>query len=225
MTSKPKTVLIVDEDGAARLRTSALLQRHYRVLTAASGEAAITMLTQEDADLLVIDDQLPGISGLELLRIVRENYALPEIVMTSAAGRVETAVHAIKLGAYHFVTKAGDGEELLAVLRNASDHQDLNRQVLALSAQVADTDREDIIRMMVGRELKESIPKVPAKLGDVAGAREMAFADRDQRGRPVIEQRLVSPDGLGPGAGLGRAVAPGERARRRSSRLGDRCRG
>lgn len=145
MTSKLKTVLIVDEDAATRLRAIARLERHYRVLSAVSGEAAVAMLTQEEPDLLVVDEALPGISGLELLRIVRENYALPEIVMMSAAGRVETAVQAIKLGAYHFVTKEDSAEELLAVLRNASDHQDLNRQVLTLSAQVAESDREFIV--------------------------------------------------------------------------------
>jgi two-component system NtrC family response regulator len=145
MSAKPKTVLIVDEDAATRLRAAALLERHYRVLSAASGEAAVAMLTQEEADLLVVDEALPGISGLELLRIVRENYALPEIVMTSADGRVETAVQAIKQGAYHFVIKSESAEELLAVLRNASDHQDLNRQVLALSAQVAESDREFVV--------------------------------------------------------------------------------
>jgi two-component system response regulator PilR (NtrC family) len=142
--AKPKTVLLVDEDAAARLRTTALLQRHYRVLSAPSGEAALALLAQEEADLLIVDADLPGISGLELLRLVRENYALPEVVMTSADGRVDTAVQAIKQGAYHFLQK-GDGEELLSVLRNASDHQDLNRQVLALSAQVAESDREFVV--------------------------------------------------------------------------------
>jgi two-component system NtrC family response regulator len=145
MSTTPKTVLVVDDDGAERARLSGLLQRHYRVLATASGEAAIAMLTQEEADLLVVDEDLPGISGLELLRIVRENYELPEIVMTSASGRVETAVQAIKLGAYHFVARGSEADELLAVLRNASDHQDLNRQVLALSAQVAESDREFVV--------------------------------------------------------------------------------
>jgi DNA-binding NtrC family response regulator len=145
MSTTMKTVLVVDEDSASRLRTGTLLQRHYRVLSAASGEAAVAMLMEEEADLLLVDAALPGISGLELLRIVRENYALPEIVMMSADGRVETAVQAIKLGAYHFVTKDGNAEELLSVLRNASDHQDLNRRVLALSAQVAESDREFIV--------------------------------------------------------------------------------
>ena len=145
MRTKTKTVMVVDGDAATRARAVALLQRHYRILAAASGEAAVAMLAQEEADLLLVDAALPGISGLELLRIIRENYTLPETVMMAAAGRVETAVQAIKLGAYHFVGKEGDGEELLSVLRNAGDHQDLNRQVLALSAQMAESDREFVV--------------------------------------------------------------------------------
>jgi DNA-binding NtrC family response regulator len=129
MSAKPKTLLIVDGDGASRLRLGALLGRHYRTLSAASGEAALAMLGHEEADLLLIDAALPGITGLELLRIVRENYAIAQAVLMAGDGRVETAVQAIKLGAYHFVPKGCDSEELLWVLRNAGDHQDLDRQV------------------------------------------------------------------------------------------------
>ncbi|HEY3382833.1 MAG TPA: sigma-54 dependent transcriptional regulator [Vicinamibacterales bacterium] len=143
--TKLKTVLIVDDDASTRLGFSALIQRQYRVVAVAAGEAAIATLSQEEADILLVDAELPGISGLDLLRIVKENYALPEIVMMSADGRVDTAVQAIKLGAYHFLSKDCHSDELLAVLRNASDHQDLNRQVLALSAQVADSDREFVV--------------------------------------------------------------------------------
>ena len=141
----PKTLLIVDADGGARARAAAELQRHYRVVQAASGEAALAVLSREEADLLLIDAALPGIAGIEVLRIARENYALVEVVMMSASGEVQEAVGAIKEGAYHFLPKSCTPEERLAVLRNASDHQDLNRQVLALSAQVADTDREFVV--------------------------------------------------------------------------------
>ncbi len=207
MSSKPKTVLIVDQDGATRLRTSALLQRHYRVLTAASGEAAVAMLTQEEADLLVVDEELPGISGLELLRIVRENYELPEIVMMSATGRVETAVQAIKLGAYHFVAKGGDGEELLAVLRNASDHQDLNRQVLALSAQVAESDREFVVgpspAMKSVVDLVQRIAKLSATvlvLGESGTGKELVAR--------LIHRQSERPEG--PFLPVNLAAIPGE---------------
>jgi DNA-binding NtrC family response regulator len=145
MTTKPKTVLIVDEDGASRLRLEAALERQYKVLAAPSGEAALALLAQGEADLVLVDAALPGISGLDLLRIVRENYALAQVVLMSGDGRVETAVQAIKQGAYHFLPKGAAAGEVLAILRNASDHQDLDRQVLALSAQVAESDREFVV--------------------------------------------------------------------------------
>jgi DNA-binding NtrC family response regulator len=142
MSAKPKTVLIVDEDGASRLRLGAALERQYKVLSAPSGEAALALLSHEEADLVLVDAALPGINGLDLLRIVRENYALAQVVLMSADGSVETAVQSIKQGAYHFLSKAASSDEVLGILRNASDHQDLDRQVLALSAQVAESDRE-----------------------------------------------------------------------------------
>ncbi len=161
MSTKPKTLVIVDEDGQSRSRLAGLLDRHYRVLTAASGEAALGILSREEADLLLTDAVLPGISGLDLLRIVRENYALVQVVVVSGDGRVETAVQAIKQGAYHFLPKDADGGDLLSVLRHAGAHQDLDRQVLALSAQVADSDREFVVgssRAM--REVVELVQRV-----------------------------------------------------------------
>jgi DNA-binding NtrC family response regulator len=146
MTSKPKTVLIVDGDEGMRDTLTAILKRDYRVLKVASGEAALPILNREDVDLVLLDVRLPGISGFEVLRIVKENYGLVEVIMISAINDVETAVQAIKHGAYHYVTKDFDYDQLRSLVRNASERQDLNRQVMALSAQVADqAEREFIV--------------------------------------------------------------------------------
>ncbi len=146
MTPKPKTVLIVDDDEGMRDTLAAILKREYRVLRVASGEAALPVLNREDVDLLLLDVRLPGISGFEVLRIVKENYSLIEVIMISAINEIETAVQAMKHGAYHYVTKDFDYDQLRSLVRNAGERQDLNRQVLTLSAQVADqTDREFIV--------------------------------------------------------------------------------
>jgi len=143
---KPKTVLIVDDDEGMRDTLSAILKREYRVLRVASGEAAFQILNREDVDLVLLDVRLPGVSGFEVLRIVKENYSLIEVLMISAINDIETAVQAMKHGAYHYVTKDFDYDQLRALVRNASERQDLNRQVLTLSAQVADqTEREFIV--------------------------------------------------------------------------------
>jgi DNA-binding NtrC family response regulator len=146
MSSKPKTVLIVDDDEGMRDTLTAILKREYRVLRVATGEAALPILNREDVDLMLLDVRLPGISGFEVLRIVRENYSLIEVIMISAINDIETAVQAMKHGAYHYITKDFDYDQLRSLVHNAGERQDLNRQVMTLSAQVADqTEREFIV--------------------------------------------------------------------------------
>ena len=167
MTHKPKTVLIVDDDEGMRDTLSAILKREYRVLRVASGEAALPILNKEDVDLMMLDVRLPGISGFDVLRIVKENYSLIEVIMISAISEVEAAVQAIKHGAYHYVTKDFDYDQLRSLVRNASERQDLNRQVMALSAQVADQgEREFIVGPSRGtRDIVDLVHKI-AKLSD-----------------------------------------------------------
>ncbi|MBA3297322.1 MAG: sigma-54-dependent Fis family transcriptional regulator [Acidobacteria bacterium] len=140
-----KTILICDDDPGMRDTLSAILKRDYRVLTVSSGEAALVLLREEDVDLILLDVRLPGISGFDVLRIVRENYGLVECIMISAITEVETAVQAMKQGAYHYITKEFDYDELRSLVRNAFERQDLNRQVITLSAQVAEQGEREFL--------------------------------------------------------------------------------
>jgi two-component system, NtrC family, response regulator AtoC len=165
MTHKPKTVLIVDDDEGMRDTLTAILKRDYRVLRVSNGEAALPILNREDVDIMLLDVRLPGISGFEVLRIVKENYSLVEVVIISAISEIETAVQAMKHGAYHYVTKEFDYDQIRSLVRNAGERQDLNRQVLTLSAQVADqTEREFVVGpSKMTRDIIELVNKI-AKL-------------------------------------------------------------
>jgi two-component system response regulator AtoC len=165
MSQKPKTVLIVDDDEGMRDTLTAILKREYRVLRVMSGEAALPVLNRENVDLMLLDVRLPGISGFEVLRIVKENYSLVEVLMISAINDIETAVQAMKHGAYHYVTKDFDYDQLRSLVRNASERQDLNRQVLTLSAQVADQgEREFVVGpSKITRDIVDLVQKI-AKL-------------------------------------------------------------
>jgi DNA-binding NtrC family response regulator len=165
MSQKPKTVLIVDDDEGMRDTLTAILKREYRVLKVGSGEAALPVLNREDVDLILLDVRLPGISGFEVLRIVKENYSLVEVIMISAIQEIETAVQAMKHGAYHFVTKDFEYDQLRGLVRNASERQDLNRQVMTLSAQVADQTGPEFIvgSSRAAREIVDLVNKI-AKL-------------------------------------------------------------
>jgi DNA-binding NtrC family response regulator len=145
MDHKQKTVLIVDDDEGMRDTLAAILKREYRVLRVGTGEAALPVLNRENVDIVLLDVRLPGISGFEVLRIVKENYSLVEVIMISAINDVETAVQAMKHGAYHYISKDFDYDQLRSIVRNSAERQDLNRQVLTLSAQVADQSEREFI--------------------------------------------------------------------------------
>jgi DNA-binding NtrC family response regulator len=135
-----KTLLIVDDDQGMRDTLTAILKRDYRALSVENAEAALAVLRRDAVDLMLLDVRLPGMSGLDLLKIVKEQYSLLEVIVISAVSEVETAVTAIKHGAYHYVTKDFDYDTLRSLVRNASERQDLNRRVITLSAQVAESD-------------------------------------------------------------------------------------
>ena len=112
MSPKTKTVLVVDDDEGMRDTLTAILKHEYHILTAATGEEGLAILKRKDVDLVLLDVRLPGISGLELLTIVKENYSLVEVIMVSALSEVEVAVRAMKQGAYHYITKEFDYDGL-----------------------------------------------------------------------------------------------------------------
>jgi DNA-binding NtrC family response regulator len=143
MSLRRKTVVVVDASEDARERLTTPLKRDYRVLRAASGEAALMLMEREEVDLVVADTALPGVTGFELLRIVRANYPLAETILVSNGSDVAGAVNAIKLGAYHYLSKDDEPDALRAAVAHAAEKQDLNRRVLALESEVEDIgDRE-----------------------------------------------------------------------------------
>ena len=121
MAERRKTVLVIDADEDARDRLSQTLRRDYRVVRAASVESGLALMDKEDVDVLVADMQQPGLGGIDLLQIVRENFPMVEIIMTSAAPDVDGAVRAIKLGAYHFLKKDADPDVLRELVRHAGE--------------------------------------------------------------------------------------------------------
>jgi DNA-binding NtrC family response regulator len=141
VASTQKTVLIVDDDEGMRDTLTAILRRDYRVLRASTGEHGLGVLTRETVDVMLLDVRMPGMGGLEVLRQVKESQRLIEVIVISAINEVETAVQAMKLGAYHYIAKDFEYDAVLSLVRNACERLDLQRKVLTLSAQVAD-DRE-----------------------------------------------------------------------------------
>ena len=165
MSERRKTVLIVDDDEGMRDTLSAVLRRDYRLLKAATGEAALQVMEKEDVDLMMLDVRLPGISGFEVLKIVKENYPTVEVIVISALKELDAAVEAMRHGAYHYISKDFDVDGVRTLVANASERQDLSRHVMRLSAEVAEqNDREFVVGpSRATREIVELVQKI-AKL-------------------------------------------------------------
>jgi len=145
VSTRPRTVLIVDQDDGWGEAVASALKADYRILRASSGESALAMLTREEVDAMLLDVDQPGISGFETLRIARENFELTEVVMTAASSDVDHAVEAVKLGAFHFVPKTGGADAVRALIDRAIERQALARQVQVLSAEAADTTEREFV--------------------------------------------------------------------------------
>ncbi len=128
-------ILIVDDERNLRESLSeALSQAGYQVLTASNGNEAYSMIQEQDLDLLLCDWRMPEMDGAALLNVLREEgrlVDLPALVIT-AHGTSNNAIDAIQLGAYDFVTKPFDLDDVIVTIRRALEHSSLQKEVKQL---------------------------------------------------------------------------------------------
>jgi two-component system, NtrC family, nitrogen regulation response regulator NtrX len=114
-----KTVLIVDDEANIRsMLGSMLLDEGYKVLTAADGESAIQMIESEEPTVVLLDIWLPQMDGMGVLKEIKKNNSNIPVVMMSGHGTVQTAVSAVRLGAFDFLEKPLSIEKVLVTLSN-----------------------------------------------------------------------------------------------------------
>ncbi len=113
MTEEDKmTILIVDDEKNTRESLGRALKRQYRVFTAESAETALSILSKETVDLMLSDIRMPGEDGLSLLKTVHQRYPSVLCILLTAYGSIETSVEAMKSGAYDFLTKPVNLDQL-----------------------------------------------------------------------------------------------------------------
>jgi DNA-binding NtrC family response regulator len=130
-------ILVVEDDDSLRRVTQAQLEK-CRYQTAAAGDAdeALQILEKGPRELVLVDLNLPGMSGLELLRKIRADYPETTVVMVTAFGSIETAVEAMKSGAYDYLTKPVHPDELRAVVSRVLERHRLIEEVRVLRSTV-----------------------------------------------------------------------------------------
>jgi len=128
-------ILVVDDDESLRRVLQVQLEQEgYSVDSAASTQQAFSLLQLRWYDLVITDLKMPGLSGMELLKQVKSQYPQTVVIVLTAFGTVETAVEAVKAGAYDFLTKPVHPDELSLVVARALDHLRLIEEVRVLRA-------------------------------------------------------------------------------------------
>lgn len=129
---KPVILLVDDENTIRMFLEKTLRDEGYETFTAADGKEALELTDKELPDLILLDLKLPDISGLEVLEKVKKQYRDICIVMLTAFGDIETAVSAMKKGAFDFVSKPVNLEQLLFVVEKGLESLRLNRELINL---------------------------------------------------------------------------------------------
>jgi len=134
-------ILVVDDEAAERITLGEVLRLEgYYVSLAASGEQALAMVRQEPAfDLAILDLRLPGMDGLQVLEGIRRISADTIVILITGYGTLETAVQALRKGAYDFLLKPCPVEEVLAAVRRALSELKAGRHRRVLMTQLQNT--------------------------------------------------------------------------------------
>jgi len=129
-------VLIVDDELSVRESLRLILKERAEVTLAATGDAALEAAGGRVFDVMLLDILMPGMDGLEILERVRAQAQAPQVIMLTATKTVKTAVRAMKLGAFDYVTKPFDVDELLVLVERAAQSAALLQEVTALRQEV-----------------------------------------------------------------------------------------
>jgi two-component system, NtrC family, nitrogen regulation response regulator NtrX len=151
------SILIVDDEPGVRSALSGVLgDEGYQVEAVDSGEAALERLLRQTYDVVVLDVWLPGMDGLATLARMRERQVETQVVIISGHGNIESAVRAIKMGAFDFVEKPLSLEKTVLVVRNALRQRHLEAENQALRAKV-ETQHTMVGESYAMQQLREQV--------------------------------------------------------------------
>ena len=143
--TKAKIVVADDEESVRWTLKKALERSGYTVLTVGDGQSAVETAERVSADLVLMDIKMPTLDGLQALSLLRERHPEAMVIVMTAFGSLQAAVDAMKRGAYDYITKPFDFEELTLLVRRALEVKSLTSELNRLKAQLKDRQELDEI--------------------------------------------------------------------------------
>ena len=210
------TVLVVDDEEGVRASVRVILEETCDVLEAENGARALELLRAHEVDLVMLDQRMPGEPGIEVLPRVKAVDPTTVVVLVTAVREVRTAVEALKRGAYDYLTKPFDVDDILLLAQRALEKRALEREVLCLRSALAGSAPEPGLgpgfESLVGRhpemvkiyQLITQIADTPTTVlitGESGTGKELVaraiHTRSDRRGQPFVAVNVAAiPDTL-----------------------------
>ncbi|MDD3642673.1 MAG: sigma-54 dependent transcriptional regulator [Candidatus Krumholzibacteria bacterium] len=158
-------VLVIDDEKAIRWSLGeALRGQGYEVSEAENGASGITAFREDPADIVILDLKLPDTNGLEVLKTLREDDGELPVIMMTAYGEVETAVEAIRAGAYDFILKPFQLEKMKVAIRHALEHRRMRSELEGIRRKERET--YDFKNFIGTSELMQGVFETVRKIGE-----------------------------------------------------------
>jgi two-component system NtrC family response regulator len=161
---KPTIIIIDDDTSLRRVLEYNLQETGYAVGTAASGEEGLRLFDEVSPALVITDMKMPGMDGMQVLKAIKERSAETLVIMITAFGTVDIAVEAMKAGAYDYITKPFNRDELRMTVAKALQFSGLTVENKRLKSELA--DRADFRSMVGSSAAMEKIFQIVAKVAD-----------------------------------------------------------
>ncbi len=195
--NKPSLLVVDDEPDMVRGLTL-VLKEVGEVCTARTAEEAMEYIRRNPVDVLLTDVRMPGIGGMSLLEKVKEFRPRIEVIVLTAFGSIESAIDAMKKGAYHYITKPFNNDELLILVQRALQEKEFHEELEYLRDRV---NRSHIFENIIGRnwrmqEIFETIKKVapskvPIMIQGESGTGKELIAKAIHRQSPRAKSRFL----------------------------------
>jgi two-component system NtrC family response regulator len=140
-----RILIIDDEEKLRKLLTRIISLEGFEAIQASDCRTALKKLEQNDIDVVLCDVKLPDGNGVELAKIIKDKFQIPEIILLTAYGNILDGVQAIKNGAFDYITKGDDNNRIIPLLYRAIEKVDLAKRVQQLEKQLGDKHSFDKI--------------------------------------------------------------------------------
>ncbi len=161
---KNRIIIVEDDFPQAKILAEYLKRKGFETFFVTSAKEMRKTITQYPADLVILDWRLPDEDGLSLLSWIKEQYPITQVIMLTAFATVERAVEAMRRGAYHYLTKPVNLEELLLILNKALKELRLLKEVEVLKAQLAELSVPEIPEIIAESSKMKEVLALAAKV-------------------------------------------------------------